>query len=155
MRTVVKHPIEQVFDYVADMHNDEHWAPFVHNVTQVAGDRPGVGATYSFTQHLGEHRIEMESTITVYERPRRLRWEIEHKAMDYEANMAFEPVPRGTRITQTNFERWTYAPWWLRLAGPIVVRRQLRRQLALLERALDKERREEENVQAYLDSNSA
>ncbi len=155
VKTVLPHPPEAIFDFVADMRNDEQWAPLVQDVVQTAGQRPGLGARYRYTQHMGGHRIEMDATVTVYERPRRLRWSVDHKAMDYEATMVFKPHAKGTRIIQTNFERWLFAPWWLRIMGPALVKKQLRRQLALLGQALAKERREEETVQDYLDSNSA
>ncbi len=155
VKAVVPHPAAAVFDFVADMRNDEQWIPLVHGVVQVHGDRPGLGATYRFTQRLGRHDIELTSTITKYERPRRLAWSVDHAAMDYRATMGFTPHAKGTKIVQTNVERWRFAPWWLRLLGPGIIRKQLRRQLALLGQALAKERREEENASNHLDSNSA
>ncbi len=136
VKAILPQPPEIVFAFVADMRNDPKWAPMVHDVEQIAGDGPGLGASYQFLQDMGRHQIEMTSTITAYEPPRRLAWEMDHKAMDYASTMRFEDHPKGTRLVQTNVETWTFAPWWLRLVGPALVRKQLKRQLGLLSAAL-------------------
>ncbi len=155
MKAVLPYPPDAVFDFVADMRNDVLWIPLVHDVVQVDGDRPGTGATYRFTQHMGRHELEMTSTVTRYERPRLLAWTTDHEAVEHAATMTFLPHSRGTKLVQTTRERWRFAPLWLRLLGPRIIRKQLRRQFALLGEALAKERREEENASNHLDSNSA
>lgn len=137
--TVLPHDPEAVFDFVADMRNDEHWVGLVRDVEQLAGDGPGPGAQYRFTQSMGRHAFEMTSTMEVYDRPREIQWRIEHPAMDYHATMRFTPDRRGTRLKQINVESWHFAPFWVRLLAPGLVRRQMKRQLALLRQALDRQ----------------
>ncbi|MGB0652147.1 MAG: SRPBCC family protein [Thermoplasmatota archaeon] len=138
VRRTLPFPPQQVFDFVADMANDPHWAPMVSDVTQIEGDGPGEGARWAFQQAIGKRSKELESTMTVYDRPSRLAWSIEHRLLDYQATMAFEPVQGGaaTRVVQTNRESWKAMPKWLQLLAPLLVRYQLKKQLRLLEKAL-------------------
>ncbi len=133
-KAVIPAAPEVVFDFVADMRNDPHWAPMVSGVEQVAGDGPGPDAAYVIQQQVGSRTVEIPMRLTAYERPHRLEWAMDHKAMDYASVMTFTPHEKGTRVEQTTTETWHVAPWWLRLVAPGLVKRQLRRQHALLAR---------------------
>ncbi len=137
VKTVLPHSPEVVFDFVADMHNDPQWAPMVTDVQQVEGDGPEVGARWTFTQQMGRHQVPAGATMVAYDRPRHLAWRADFKAMDYHAEMWIEPHPKGCRLRQTNTEVWHFAPWHLKLIAPGLVKKALRRQLALLAKALE------------------
>jgi uncharacterized protein YndB with AHSA1/START domain len=136
VQAVLPYPVERVFDFVADMRNDPQWAPMVTAVELVDGDAPGVGARWRYEQAMGSHTIHMEVTMTEFDRPNRLAWVYDHKSMDYRSSMQFAEVAGGTKIRQTNMEAWHFAPFWLKLVAPVLVRKQLRKQLMLLKSAL-------------------
>lgn len=140
MSRVLRHPPEQVFDFVADMRNDPEWVPLVSDVEQVSGDGPGPGAVWRFRQSMGRRKVWATATMTTYERADRLEWTADHKSMDYHAVMRFEAHPKGCKVIQTNTEVWHFAPAWIRPALPALVRWALRRQFRLLAKALQRKR---------------
>ncbi len=142
-KAIIPAPPDAVFDFVADMHNDPQWAPMVVRVEQVRGDGAGADAAYVIQQQIGSRTIEMPIRVTHYERPKALAWQMDHPSMDYASTMRFEPHRRGTRVIQTNTETWHFAPWTLKLIAPGLVKRQMRRQHALLARVFKEEGEED------------
>jgi uncharacterized protein YndB with AHSA1/START domain len=92
----VGRPVEEVFDYLADVTNEarwNHWAKWVRKV----GDGPvGPGSVFRGSyQGFGE----LDQDLSDFERPRRLTYHSAPKGMR-DANMTFElaPAEGGTRV---------------------------------------------------------
>lgn len=72
----VERPAEDVFDFVADGHNNPRWRPSVLDV-EPAGSPTGVGATWrQGMRGPGGRRIAGDYTFTAWERPQRLAFEV-------------------------------------------------------------------------------
>lgn len=65
----INRPVEEVFDYVADVRNELQWNPTVISMEKVSADPVGLGTLFVGNyKQLGRAAIE----IVEYERPRRL-----------------------------------------------------------------------------------
>ncbi len=135
---IIRRPMQEVFDYVADMTNDPHWAPMVEGATQIEGDGPGVGAAWEIQQRVGKGTRPMVMRMTAHDRPALLSWEMETKRVKYRSSMAFAPHVKGTAIRQTTIQTWDVA-WWLKLLGPFIAARSMRLQFKGLRRELERE----------------
>jgi len=92
----VTRPVDEVFDYLADVTNEARWNPWARWVKQISEGPVGQGALFR-----GSYKGfgELDQDLSVYERPRRVTYHSIPKGMR-EANMTFELQPDGatTRV---------------------------------------------------------
>lgn len=88
-------PIDEVFEFVADMRNTPRWNYYVTRVVQEYGDGPALGARYHQTRKSDEQRYE----ISQYEQGNSLTVEtLPGSSPEFKRHMRFEPVTGGTRV---------------------------------------------------------
>jgi carbon monoxide dehydrogenase subunit G len=134
---IIGRPVEEVFDFVADERNEPRYNPRMLRAEKIS--RGPIGAGTRFRAEMSGRRRPVAMTIefTGYERPRRLSSTTRLSAMEIHGGLAFDPVPRGTRV------RWEWnveARGLLKLMSPVVAwigRRQERTVWANLKRLLE------------------
>jgi uncharacterized protein YndB with AHSA1/START domain len=70
----IARPLEHVFAFIADNENDPQWCVPLVETTRVSGNRPGLGARYTFASRVGIARLGGEFEITEFEPPLRIGW---------------------------------------------------------------------------------
>ena len=116
---VIKRPVDEVFDFVADERNEPRYNPRMLRAEKVSDGPIGVGTQFRAETATRRGSAEMTIEITRYERPRRLESSTRLSNMDIEGALTFDPVPEGTRIQWV----WDVRPRGaLRLMGPIISR---------------------------------
>jgi carbon monoxide dehydrogenase subunit G len=85
-----------VFDFLADVENEPAWNPDVISARSTSPGPVGAGATRTGEyKHIGR----VDTTITTYDRPRRLEFRATGKQADMTLDFRFAPAGAGTRMT--------------------------------------------------------
>lgn len=137
---VIRRPIEEVFEYLADPCNDPEWCPAVSVTEPVPGDGAQPGPRWRFVHSPGPFKDE-EGTIELVDKdpPHRITWLSETEGAFFLVTYRLEPVEDGTRFTQeseTHFRGRTRRLW------PVMrflVSRGVASQMRRLRRILDQE----------------
>jgi uncharacterized protein YndB with AHSA1/START domain len=94
-------PIDEVFDYIADLDNLAEWQSGVTTARRTSDGELGVGATALVTRELMGQRMEAPLTVTEHEPPRRLA--VASEVSGVKATATFDLVPvddeRATTLT--------------------------------------------------------
>jgi uncharacterized protein YndB with AHSA1/START domain len=135
---VIARPIEDVWDFIADLRNDPHWCEKVESVDQVSGEGPGPAARYRVTHRPIRLKKPKELTVTIeeYSPPSSMRLREEDDDGVFNVTYELEPVAEGTRITQHDRIEWKIP----RFQHPIarrMVSRDIAGQLEALKRRLE------------------
>ena len=69
---VIKRPVDEVFDFVADERNEPRYNPRMASVELVSTGPIGVGSRFRATNRSIGRTVEIVIEFTAYERPRRL-----------------------------------------------------------------------------------
>ena len=85
----VERPPTEVFDYVADLHNEPHFNPDASNIVQKTDGAIGRGTVFEEDFKRIGHYI---TTIDVYERPTELRFDARNPKTDAVVRFQFAPV---------------------------------------------------------------
>jgi uncharacterized membrane protein len=115
-RIVIKRPVDEVFDFVADERNEPQYNPRMSRAEKVSAGPIGLGTRFRAETTTVRRRAEMTIEITAYDRPRLLASSTHLSSMDIQGTLAFDPVPGGTRV------RWL---WNLEPRGLLEVMRPL------------------------------
>jgi carbon monoxide dehydrogenase subunit G len=96
--TLVKAPIEVVFDYLADARNEPRWLPGASNVRLTSGEPIGEGSTF-----VGDYARAGEVTVrlTRHERPNRIVLAGEAGALSFTDEISLTATPDGTSLVAT------------------------------------------------------
>src|SRR3954454_17713621 len=72
---VIDRPVEEVWDYIADLRNDAGWCKKVESVEQIQGEGPGADARYRVMHRPVPLRKPKELMVSVeeYAPPNRMR----------------------------------------------------------------------------------
>jgi deazaflavin-dependent oxidoreductase (nitroreductase family) len=105
---IIKRPVEEVFDVVADERNEVRYNPRLLWVEKVTSGPIGRGTCFRAATKTMARPVEMTIEFTQYERPRRLASATHLPTMEIRGALTFEPVAEGTRM------RWS---WELQLRG--------------------------------------
>ncbi len=99
-RTVTStHPIDAVYDYLADFTTTTHWDPGTERTVRVSGDG-GVGTVYANTSVFNGRRTELQYVVLEADRPHRIRLRGENRTVTATDTMTFEATADGgTRVT--------------------------------------------------------
>jgi uncharacterized protein YndB with AHSA1/START domain len=107
---VIRRPVDEVFDFVADERNEPRYNPRVRDVELITDEPVGKGSMFSAKLETPRRRLPMTIEFTEFDRPRRLASSTHSSLMDTEGALTFEPVADGTRM------RWL---WEVRPRGAL------------------------------------
>ena len=99
---VIRRPIEEVFDFVADERNEPAFNPRMLRAEKVTEGPIGTGTRFLATMTPMGRKLDMTIEFTAYERPTRLATSSSMSSADTRAALTFEPHPEGTRM------RWSW-----------------------------------------------
>jgi glyoxylase-like metal-dependent hydrolase (beta-lactamase superfamily II) len=109
-QVVIRRPVRDVFEFVADERNEPRYNPRMRRVEQLTAGPIGVGTRFrAETASLGRI-VAMLIQCTGYEPPRRLESSASMPSMDLHGTLLFDPVAGGTLM------RWS---WQLEPRGPL------------------------------------
>jgi uncharacterized protein YndB with AHSA1/START domain len=134
LHTVVARPVEEVFDFLADIRNETRWNPRVIRIDQTSSGPIGVGATFEGRyQGLGT----LQTHLVEYERPTRLSFRSTGPRMGISGTFILAPIGTGTSIAlRANLEPRGVFKLLAPLMGP-VIQRQNRAAAFRLKQALE------------------
>jgi len=123
-------PIDEVFSYVTDPHNQVHWVQAVSDVHEVS-DPTGVGQRFTYSAHFLGKRLELTEEVTDFEPNTLYAWRTVHGPVHGAHHFQFEQKNSGTRVT---VELGVQDLHFLgKLAEPLIVRSARRHQQHSLE----------------------
>lgn len=134
---MIKRPVEDVFDLVADARNEPRYNPIILRSEQLTDGPIGVGTRFRDESRSLGRRIQIFIEHTTYERPHRLTSAIQMAGANIDGTLTFDPVAKGTRM------RWCWeveSKGVFKLLSPLVGRlgrRQEERTWAGLKRYLE------------------
>ncbi len=102
-------PVEEVFNYVSDFANTQHWDPGVSAARRLDEGPVGVGATFDVVASFGSSKVPMIYEVTEFEPNRRLVLVGTSKTVDAVDEILFEPTEQGTLVDYTadlTFNNW-------------------------------------------------
>lgn len=99
---VIKRPVEEVFDFVADERNEPRYNPRMRSAELISPGPIGPGTRFRAVGTTIGWPVEMAIEITAYERPRRLASTTHRATMEIQGTRTFDAVPEGTRM------RWAW-----------------------------------------------
>jgi Polyketide cyclase / dehydrase and lipid transport len=133
----IKRPVEEVFDFCADEHNEPRYNPRMTRAEQTSSGPIGLGSQFRAEMKTMERIVAMTIEWTAYERPWRLASWTRLSGMDIRGDLRFDPVAGGTRMRWA----WDLEPHGrLKLMGPLITlmgRRQERTLWTSMKRVLE------------------
>ena len=126
---VIKRPIEEVFDFVADERNEPKYNPQMMLAEKVTDGPVGVGTRFHSVVTSRGGAAEMMIEFTQFDRPRRIVEMTQvSNVMVIDGELRFEAVAEGTKMNWL----WNLQPRGLyRLLGPIIRATGKRQELAV------------------------
>lgn len=116
---VIKRPLEEVFDFVADERNEPRYNPRMLRAEKVSSGPIGVGTCFRAETTTMRGSAEMLIEFTAYERPRLLASSTRVSSMNIHGTLIFDRVPEGTRMHW----QWDVEPRGaFRLMRPMIAR---------------------------------
>jgi uncharacterized protein YndB with AHSA1/START domain len=141
---VIKRPVEEVFDYVADERHEPNFNARMSRVELLTPEPIGAGSRFGVEMTMMRRVFDMTVEFTAFERPRLLGSSSRSlprggkgRPLLTAGSLTFDPVPEGTRM------RWSWqveTPGAMKLLAPFVARmgrRQERRVWGCLKRLLE------------------
>jgi hypothetical protein len=135
---VIARPVDEVWDFIADLRHDPEWCEKVKSVDQVSGDGPGTGSSYRVIHRPVRLKKPKELAVTVqtFEPPRLMRLREQDDDAVFHVTYELGPAAEGTRLTQRDQIEWAI-PRFQRPIGRAMVSRDIQRQLLTLKRLLE------------------
>jgi uncharacterized protein YndB with AHSA1/START domain len=99
--TVINRPVEEVFALLSNPENGPKWNSGSIEVKKTSQGPIGVGTTYRTVRKFLGQRMEDETELTEYEPNRRYATKTKSGPIPVEAQVTFERVNGGTRVTGT------------------------------------------------------
>ena len=93
-QTRIERPVEEVFDYVADLDHEPEWNPDASNVVRISPGPVGLGTVWEEDFARVGHYV---TTIDAYDRPSVLSFDARNPRTD--AHVRFEFTPDGDDAT--------------------------------------------------------
>ena len=99
---LIRRPVEEVFDVVADERNEPSYNPNMVTATMIT-DRPiGVGSRFAATVRAGRRPLGLQNEYTALDRPHRLASTSRMATADITGALTFTTSTEGTRL------RWSW-----------------------------------------------
>ena len=94
----VDRPVEEVFDYLADVRNELEWNPTIRSAEKITD-----GPVRSGTRFVGHYKPLGRATVDIVEmdRPRSIRFLADWKRMGFDADFRLSPAGTGTHAEVT------------------------------------------------------
>jgi uncharacterized membrane protein len=126
LSTVINRPIEEVFEFLANLENDVKWHSAYVEVRNTSGGVNGVGVKFLvFEGLLGQRMPGTEYEVTEYEPNRIAAWQTTGGPLQLKFWRTFERVEGGTRFAV----RYEGAPHgFIKLVWPLITRTVKRQQ---------------------------
>jgi uncharacterized protein YndB with AHSA1/START domain len=129
---VIRRPVEEVFDYVADERHEPNFNPRMSRVELLTAEPIGAGSRFGIEMTMMRRVFDMTVELTDFERPRLLGSTSRSlprrgkgRPLLTAGSLTFEPVPEGTRM------RWSWhveTPGAMKLLAPLVAWMGLRQE---------------------------
>jgi uncharacterized protein YndB with AHSA1/START domain len=145
---VIRRPVEEVFDYVADERHEPNFNTRMRCVELLTPGPIGVGSRFGVEMTMMRRPFDMTVEFTAFERPRLLGSTSRSlprggrgRPLLTAGSLTFDPIPEGTRM------HWSWqveTPGAIKLLTPLVAwmgRRQERRVWTSLKRLLEEQPR--------------
>jgi uncharacterized protein YndB with AHSA1/START domain len=135
---VIEHPVDKVWEYIADGRNDPQWCDKVVSVQQVTGAGPGPDASYRVVHRPVRLKKPRQLAVTVqeFDPPRRMRVREEDDDGVFTVTYDLAPAGEATRLTQRDQIEWRIPRFQLPIARRMVSR-DIENQFAALKRVLE------------------
>ena len=115
--TVIRRPVDEVFDYVADERHEPSYNPRMVHAELATPGPVGQGTKFVALMASRPRPMQMVTELTGYERPRRLESRTTAGPAEVRGSLSFDPVPEGTRMRWS----WEVHPHGMaRLLGPVI-----------------------------------
>ena len=121
---VINRPVDQVFEFVANIENLPEWAGPVLEAKQTSVGPASVGTTQSQVGKFLGQRLEISLEVTEHEPNKKISAKSTSGPFPIEVHYTFEPVAEGTRM---KMGRHVDPRGFFKLAEPIIAR-MLKRQ---------------------------
>ncbi|SDO69785.1 Polyketide cyclase / dehydrase and lipid transport [Nakamurella panacisegetis] len=147
---LIRRPVEEVFDFVADERNEPTYNPNMIGAEKITPGPIGVDTRFRATVRSGRRPLPMRVRYTAFERPHLLGSTTQMAAAEFSGTLTFDPIPGGTRL------RWSWQArpkGAMRLLTPVFVpigARQERRMWTRLRDNLEADGREQSTLDRYL-----
>jgi uncharacterized protein YndB with AHSA1/START domain len=113
---LIRRPVEEVFDYVADERNEPGYNPQLRSVEKTTPGPIGAGTLWHVVATSGKRSTPFELEVTEYTRPSRLGSMTRMATADINGALTFVPDAGGTRMSWS----WDLRPkGMLKLATPL------------------------------------
>lgn len=99
---VIRRPVDELFDFVADERNEPRYNPRMRDVELVTDEPVGKGSTFCARLKTGGRTMPTTMELTEFDRPRRLASSTHSSMMDTVGTLIFEPVGDAARM------RWSW-----------------------------------------------
>jgi len=114
---LIRRPLEEVFDFVADERNEPAYNPQIGSVEKVTPGPIGVGTQWHAVAASRRRATPFELEVTEYTRPHRLASLTRMRGMDISGGLTFAPEGSATRMNWY----WELRPKGMaKLAGPLI-----------------------------------
>lgn len=134
---LIRRPVEEVFDFVADQRNEPSYNPGMTRVEKTTPGPIGAGTLWHVVTTSGKRSTPFELEVTEYRRPSRLGSVTRMATMDITGALTFVPDADGTLMSWS----WDLRPKrMLKLATPLIAavgRRQEQRIWSSLKQCLE------------------
>ncbi|MGZ4549818.1 MAG: SRPBCC family protein [Blastococcus sp.] len=107
---LIRRPVEEVFDFVADERNEPTYNPNMLGAEKVSAGPIGVGTRFRATIRSGRRPLGMQIEYTAFDRPHLLASTSRMAAADFSGTLTFTPAGGATRL------RWD---WQARPKGAV------------------------------------
>ena len=88
---VIRRPVDELFDFVADERNEPRYNPRMRDVELVTDEPVGKGSTFCARLKTGGRTMPTTMELTEFDRPRRLASSTHSSMMDTVGTLTFEP----------------------------------------------------------------
>jgi|GEM_PF-315996 len=147
---LIRRPVEEVFDFVADERNEPAYNPDMLVAEKLTGAPIGVGSRFRATVGSSRRQVEMGIEYTAFDRPNLIASTTRMAAAEFSGTLTFTSNPVGTLLRWSWQARPKGAMWLVApVFGPIGARRE-RRTWARLRDLLEAERNAPSILDRYL-----
>lgn len=113
---LIRRPVEEVFDFVADQRNEPTYNPDMVLSEKVSTGPIGVGSQFRATVGSGRRPVDMRIEYTAFDRPHLIASTTTMAAAEFSGTLTFRSTPTGTVLRWS----WQVRPKGaLRLMGPV------------------------------------
>jgi len=115
----IHRPIDDVFNFVADYHNNVKWQTGVITAEFTSPGSIRVGTTYKYDAAFMGRKMETTGELTVYDPPKKIAWKSTSGPFPMSGSTNFESVGEGTLVTDIIEAE---PGGFFKLAGPLLAK---------------------------------